>query len=264
MFIPLDYRGNYDTYVKTRDEKIKNDMREYHAYQDKRAHMMEFIDKFRANAKRATMVQSRIKAVEKMDAEAPEPIETEQVWRFSIPNPEPLGRPIISVDDVSFDYKPMMDGEKKPESDYLLQKVNFGVDLSSRIGILGANGAGKSTLLNLILGIIEPIRGSVSRNGRLRIGHFTQHSADKFDLQLSSVENMLKLFEDAGDQEMRSFLGRFQIQGTEALKPMFLLSGGQKSRVAFASLAYQKPHVIIMDEPTNHLDVSQAFSCLQP
>ncbi len=95
------YRGNYDSYVKARDEKIKNDMRVYHAYQDKRAHMMEFIEKFRANAKRATMVQSRIKAVEKMDAEAPEPIEVESVWRFSIPNPEPLGRPIISVDDVS-------------------------------------------------------------------------------------------------------------------------------------------------------------------
>ena len=103
--------------------------------------MMEFIEKFRANAKRATMVQSRIKAVEKMDLEAPEPIEVEQVWRFSIPNPEPLGRPIISVDDVTFDYTPVLDsGEKKPESDYLLQTVNFGVDLSSRIGILGANG----------------------------------------------------------------------------------------------------------------------------
>ena len=113
----------------------------------------------------------------------------------------------------------------------------------------------QSTLLNLILGIIEPIKGSVSRNGRLRIGHFTQHSADKFDLQLSSVENMMQLFPGVGDQEMRSFVGRFQIQGTEALKPMFLLSGGQKSRVAFASLAYQKPHVIIMDEPTNHLDM---------
>jgi ATP-binding cassette subfamily F protein 3 len=241
-------------------------MRVYHAYQDKRAHMMEFIEKFRANAKRATMVQSRIKAVEKMDAEAPEPIEVEQVWRFSIPNPEPLGRPIISVDDVSFDYKPMVDGVEKPESDYLLQKVNFGVDLSSRIGILGANGAGKSTLLNLILGIIHPIRGSASRNGRLRIGHFTQHSADKFELELSSVENMLNLFPGAGDQEMRSFLGRFQIQGTEALKPMFLLSGGQKSRVAFASLAYQKPHVIIMDEPTNHLDMESskcALDCSQ-
>lgn len=90
------------------------------------------------------MVQSRIKAVEKMDAEAPEPVEIDQVWRFSIPCSGPLGRPIISVDDVSFDYTPELpNGTKKNESEYLLQKVNFGVDLDSRIAILGANGQGK-------------------------------------------------------------------------------------------------------------------------
>ncbi len=165
---------------------IKNQMRVYQAYQDKRAHMMEFIEKFRANAKRASIVQSRIKAVEKMDLEAPEKVEVEAIWRFSIPNPEPLGRPIISVDDASFDYK----HEEKKEDEYLLQKVNFGIDLSSRIAILGPNGAGKSTLLNMITDKLNPVNGSISRNGRLRIGIFTQHSADKFDLQLSSVENL--------------------------------------------------------------------------
>ena len=96
---------------------------------------------------------------------------------------------------------------------------------------------------------LTPNKGSISRNGNLRIGHFTQHSADKFDLQLSAVENMLNIFEKADDQGMRSFLGKFQIQNTDALKPMMMLSGGQKSRVAFASLAYQQPHVIVMDEP---------------
>jgi len=133
-----DYRGNYDTFVQLRDANIRNAMRLYHAYQEKREHMMEFINKFRANAKRASIVQSRIKAVEKMDAEAPEAVEIDPVWRFSIPNSEPLGRPIISVDDVDFDYTPE---NKKPE-EYLLQKVNFGVDLDSKIAILGANGQG--------------------------------------------------------------------------------------------------------------------------
>jgi len=137
------YRGNFNTYVKLRDENIRNAMRSYQAYQSKREHMMEFIEKFRANAKRATMVQSRIKAVEKMDAEAPEPVEVDQVWRFSIPNSEPLGPPIIAVNDVSFDYNPVQsDSSKKPENEFLLQKVNFGISLTSKIAILGANGQG--------------------------------------------------------------------------------------------------------------------------
>lgn len=245
------FKGNYDTYIKTSTDEVRNQSRMYQAYQDKRAHIMEFVDKFRASANRAKLVQSRVKAVAKMDLEAPSEVVAEPIWRFSIPNPEPLGRPIISIDDVSFDYN----AATKPTAEYLLQKVNFGIDLESRIGILGPNGAGKSTLLNMITDKLEPTRGSVSRNGRLRIGVFTQHSADKFDLELSSVENMLALFSDAMDQQMRSFLGKFQIQGSEALKPMMMLSGGQKSRVAFAALAYQEPHVIIMDEPTNHLDM---------
>lgn len=249
------YRGGFDDYVKQRDENIRNKMRAYQAYQSKREHMMEFIDKFRANAKRATMVQSRIKAVEKMDAEAPEMVEVDQLWRFSIPNAVPISPPWIAINDVSFDYNPIAsDGSKKPESEFLLQQVNFGVAADSRISILGANGQGKTTLLNLIMGNLKPVKGSVSINPSLRIGHFTQHSSDNFNLKLSALENLMDMF-DADDQEMRSFLGKFQIQGNDALKPMMLLSGGQKSRVAFAALAYKKPHVLVIDEGSNHLSM---------
>lgn len=94
------------------------------------------------------MVQSRIKAVEKMDAEAPEAVEVDAVWRFAIPNSEPVGPPIIAVNDVAFDYSPIGDdGLPKSEDSMLLQKVNFGVDLTSRIAILGANGQGKMFVL---------------------------------------------------------------------------------------------------------------------
>lgn len=113
----------------------------------------------------------------------------------------------------------------------------------------------KTTLLNLIMGRLQPLRGSVSINSGLRIGHFTQHSSDNFDLKLSAVENLLNMYEEAEDQEMRTFLGKFQIQNDDALKPMMLLSGGQKSRVAFAALAYKKPHVLVVDEGSNHLSM---------
>lgn len=133
------YKGDYDTYVKTSEENVKNAMRVYQAYKDKREHMMEFITKFRASANRAKLVQSRIKTVEKMDLEAPEEPVIEQLWRFSIPNPGPLGRPIISIDDVWFDYSVGADDSttKKPKEEWILQKVNFGIDLDSRLGILG-------------------------------------------------------------------------------------------------------------------------------
>jgi len=241
------YRGNYDTYVKTSTERTQNQMRMYQAYKDKREHINEFIVKFRYNAKRASLVQSRIKAVEKMDREAPPCPVVEDLWRFSILNPEPLGGSIISIDDVYFGYH---------ENQTLLHKVNFGVSLNSRIAILGRNGAGKSTLLNLIMNKLQPNRGTVTINQKLRIGHFTQHSQDKFDLHLSPIENFIKIFPHIDDEQaIRNFLGKFQIQGNDALKPMILLSGGQKSRVSFATLAFLSPHLIIMDEPTNHLDM---------
>jgi len=113
----------------------------------------------------------------------------------------------------------------------------------------------QTTLLNLIMGRLQPLKGAVSINSGLRVGHFTQHSSDNFNLKLSAVENLLNMYEDAEDQEMRSFLGKFQIQNDDALKPMMLLSGGQKSRVAFAALAYKKPHVLVVDEGSNHLSM---------
>ncbi|CAN0339607.1 unnamed protein product, partial [Hapterophycus canaliculatus] len=149
-------------------------------------------------------------------------------------------------------------------SNPLFSNVHFGVDLDSRVGIVGPNGAGKSTLLNLILDKLRPLSGEVRRNANLRIAHFTQHAAEQFDYRLNSVDNMIKLFPGVQEQvcrpaclsaEMRKFLGRFDISGPLALRPLKFLSGGQKSRVAFAKLAWSKPHVVIMDEPTNHLDL---------
>jgi ATP-binding cassette, subfamily F, member 3 len=113
------------------------------------------------------------------------------------------------------------------------------------------------------MGHLRPISGNVTVNSGLRIGHFTQHHSERFDLSLSAVENMLNIFESAEDQAMRSFLGKFQIQGTDALKPMRLLSGGQKSRVSFAVLAYQRPHLLIIDEGSNHLSMDAVDALVQ-
>eukprot|EP00752_Nemacystus_decipiens_P014231 g12659.t1 len=238
------YKGDYDTFVNVRTELAKNQRRAYEASAAKKAHMQEFIDKFRSNAKRASLVQSRIKALEKM--EDVEDVEDEAKVTIHLPEPGPIGRPIVQIEGVTFGYD---------ASNPLFSNVHFGVDLESRVGIVGPNGAGKSTLLNLILDKLRPLSGEVRRNANLRVAHFTQHAAEQFDYRLNSVDNMIKLFPGVQEQEMRKFLGRFDISGPLALRPLKFLSGGQKSRVAFAKLAWSKPHVVIMDEPTNHLDL---------
>jgi ATP-binding cassette subfamily F protein 3 len=128
--------------------------------------------------------------------------------------------------------------------------------MDSRIAIVGANGCGKTTLLKILMETLRPLAGYVSRNSRLRIGYFAQHHVDAMDLTTSAVDWLSKTFPGKTDEEYRRHLGSFGISGSLSLQKMGLLSGGQKSRVAFASLCLNSPHILILDEPSNHLDTS--------
>ena len=179
--------------------------------------------------------------------EAPE---AQYTVHFKFPPVEKLSPPIIQMSDVFFKYP-----NTSPSDPPLLSHVDLDVQLDSRIGIVGPNGAGKTTVLKLLIGDLEPASGLISKHPRLRIGYFTQHHVDQLDMTASPLTYFSRLHRTKTDEEIRRHLGAFGITGTTALQKMSLLSGGQKSRVAFAAISLLNPHILVLDEPSNHLDI---------
>ncbi|KAI8631099.1 P-loop containing nucleoside triphosphate hydrolase protein [Xylariaceae sp. FL1651] len=239
------YRGaNFESFYATREERKKIAKKEYETNLAQRAHLQAFIDKFRYNAGKAAEAQSRIKKLERMPIL--QPPEAEYSVKFKFPEVEKLSPPIVQMSGVTFGYT---------ENNILLRNVDLDVQLDSRIGIVGPNGAGKTTILKLLIGKLSATQGTISQHSRLRIGFFAQHHVDALDLTMSAVSFMAKNYPGRSDEEYRRQLGSFGITGTTGLQKMVVLSGGQKSRVAFACLALTQPHILVLDEPSNHLDI---------
>lgn len=232
------WKGNYDTFEETRSEELRQHERQREAIDRQRAHTQAFIDKFRANAKRASMVQSRVKALGRM-AVLSEVLEDPSL-QFHFPSPEPLAPPVLQVSDGSFAYAP---GQPN-----IFTEVNLGIDLESRIALVGPNGAGKSTLLKVIYGELEPSSGDVRRSGKLRLGRFAQHHVDGLDLSLTPLEALQRAHPGATNMDIRKHLGKMGLGGNLALQPMRTLSGGQKSRAELATIMWQRPHILLLDE----------------
>lgn len=152
---------------------------------------------------------------------------------------------LIYVSDVTFAY---------PDQKPLFVNTDFGIDLSSRVAIVGPNGVGKSTFLKLLTGDIEPQQGDVKKNYRLRIGRFDQHSGEHLTAEETPSEYLMRLF-DLQYEKARKQLGTFGLASHAHTIKMMDLSGGQKARVALAELCLNAPDVVILDEPTNNLDI---------
>nr|CAH7739535.1 unnamed protein product [Callosobruchus chinensis] len=230
------YRGNYEQFEKTKTEKLKNQQREYDAQMQQRQHVQEFIDRFRYNANRAALVQSKIKMLEKLPELKPIVKETEVVLK--LPDTEPLSPPILQLNEVSFRYS--------PSDRYIFTDVNLGATMDSRICIVGDNGAGKTTILKIIMGILSPAQGMRHVHRNLKFGYFSQHHVDQLNMNLNSVELLQQAYPGKPIEEYRRQLGSFGVSGDLALQGIASLSGGQKSRVAFAQMCMGRPNFLFL------------------
>merc|ERR1719414_907324 len=244
------YGGNYDTFIKTKQELEENQEKRYQWEQDQIAHMKNYIARFgHGSAKLARQAQSKEKTLAKMVAGGlTEKVTSQHSVSFYFYSRGELPPPVIMIENVSFRYN--------DSTPFIYKNLEFGVDLDTRLALVGPNGAGKSTLLKLIYGDLIPSEGMIRRHNHLKMARYHQHLHELLEMDMTPLDYMLKQFPDFKDRDaMRKVIGRYGITGKAQTSPIKQLSDGQKCRVVFAWLAWQSPHMLLLDEPTNHLDM---------
>jgi ATPase subunit of ABC transporter with duplicated ATPase domains len=237
------YSGDYDFYERERRIREANQEAAYARQQAMLAKEQRFIERFAAHAAKAAQVQSRVKALEKI--ERVEPPKQRKLVRFD------LRRPPRSGDEVA-----VLEGVGKR---YGSRVVHEGLGLIIRRGdrfcVMGKNGAGKSTLLKMVAGVLAPDAGIIRLGASLKLGYFAQQSLDLLDPELSVWEQIQKDFPKESVGALRNLLGAFQFSGDDVDKRVRALSGGERSRLVLARMLFDPPNFLVLDEPTNHLDL---------
>jgi len=245
------YTGNYDQFVKTKQDLEIDQMKRYVKQQEEIKDIKQFIASCGTYSNLVRQAKSRQKILDKMEADGLiEKVQEEKKFNFYYPDCGKLPPPVLQINNVSFSYN----GQKK---DYLYENLELSVDLDSRVALVGPNGAGKSTLLKLMVGDLEPSEGTVRRNPHLRIGRYYQHSVDQLEMDLTPLQFMRRTYEHLNHEEVawRQIIGKFGISGYAQSTPIGQLSDGQKSRLVFCCMSMNSPHLLLLDEPTNHLDM---------
>ncbi len=240
----IAYSGNYDFYERERAIRETNQQASFARQQAMLAKEQRFIDRFRTHAAKAAQVQSRIKALDKIEKiELPK---RRQIVKFEFRTPPRSGDQVAMIEDVykSYGARVLYDG------------FSLTIRRGERWAVMGRNGAGKTTLLKMIAGATTPDAGAVRLGASLQMGYFAQQSLDVLDADLTVIEQLQQDFPQDGLGSLRTLAGAFQFSGDDVDKSIRALSGGEKSRLAMARMLYNPPNFLVLDEPTNHLDLA--------
>ena len=237
-----EYRGNYTSFIKIRAER--DAQREAAAGRQAKevARVQTFVDRFRYQANKASQVQSRIKALEKVKM-----IEVKRDpkrVKFKFPLPAASGRQVLELEGAAKRY-----GEK-----VVYERVDCSVERGQRIALVGENGAGKSTLLKMLAGVLEPDKGTRTVGHGVTLHYFAQHQAETLNPEHTILESLSEVSNQAETNFLRGIAGAFLFTGDDQKKPIKALSGGERNRVALARMLVEPANTLLLDEPTNHLD----------
>jgi ATPase subunit of ABC transporter with duplicated ATPase domains len=240
----IAYSGDYEFYERERAIRETNQQAAFARQQAMLAKEQRFIDRFRTHAAKAAQVQSRIKALDKIEkVELPK---QRHFVKFEFRVPPRSGDQVVVIEDV----------HKRFATRVIYEGFNLTVRRGERWAVMGRNGAGKTTLLKMIAGASQPDSGSVRLGASLTMGYFAQQSLDILDPELTVIDQLQKDFPQDGIGSLRTLAGAFQFSGDDVDKSIRALSGGEKSRLAMARMLYNPPNFLVLDEPTNHLDLA--------
>ncbi len=242
------YFGNYEKYLKQKEERRSQLMAAYKNQQEQIEHLESFINRFRAQATKAKQVQSRIKELDKIERIVVP--EDEATIHFSIPQPPASGRTVIDVQNLTKVY-PAKDGGVKR----ILEDISFTIERGDRIALVGANGAGKSTLIRMLAKLEEPTSGTVKLGHNVLADYFAQDQYKVLDGNAEMLDDISGIAPKVPQTDLRSLLGCFMFSGDDVFKKLGVLSGGERNRYAMAKMLVSPANMLLLDEPTNHLDL---------
>ncbi len=238
------FTGNYSHYEEVRSRELASLQARWRAQQEEIARIEAFIARFRYNASKARLVQSRITALEKMERiEAPPVVKT---IHFSFPAPPHAGRIVLAAEGLAKSYGDLS----------VFRAVDLEVFRGEKLVVVGVNGAGKSTLLRLLAGREQPDQGSLRRGAGVVHAFYSQESSDSWNSTRQVIEEVEAVAPTPLIPELRTMLGAFLFRGDDVFKSVSVLSGGEKSRLSLLLLLLAPANLLILDEPTNHLDLA--------